>query len=86
MAKVHLGAQRELLLRHIGEQRLTRMTFFLRAPPVQEVWFFGGVERTDGAFVVMDIVGVGYRAALQGTKLVVSAGYSHQVEMVGKVV
>lgn len=53
------AALRELLLRHIGEQRLTRMTFFLRAPPVQEVWFFGGVERTDGAFVVMDIVGVG---------------------------
>jgi large subunit ribosomal protein L6 len=29
----------------------------------------------------LEIVGVGYRAALQGTKLVVSAGYSHQVEM-----
>ena len=27
-------------------------------------------------------IGVGYRAAVQGTKLVVSAGYSHQVEMV----
>ena len=52
------AALREPLLRHIGEQRLTRMTFFLRAPPVQEVWFFGGVERTDGAFVVLDIVAV----------------------------
>ena len=30
----------------------------------------------------LDIVGVGYRAAVQGKKLVVSAGYSHQVEMV----
>jgi large subunit ribosomal protein L6 len=30
----------------------------------------------------LEIVGVGYRAALQGTKLVVSAGYSHQVEMI----
>ncbi|MEB3327241.1 MAG: 50S ribosomal protein L6 [Synechococcus sp.] len=30
----------------------------------------------------LEIVGVGYRAALQGSKLVVSAGYSHQVEMV----
>jgi large subunit ribosomal protein L6 len=29
----------------------------------------------------LEIVGVGYRAALQGKKLVVSAGYSHQVEM-----
>jgi large subunit ribosomal protein L6 len=30
----------------------------------------------------LEIVGVGYRAAVQGTKLVVSAGYSHPVEMV----
>lgn len=30
----------------------------------------------------LEIIGVGYRAAVQGTKLVVSAGYSHQVEMV----
>jgi large subunit ribosomal protein L6 len=30
----------------------------------------------------LEIVGVGYRAALQGQKLVLSAGYSHQVEMV----
>jgi large subunit ribosomal protein L6 len=30
----------------------------------------------------LEIVGVGYRAALQGKKLVLSAGYSHQVEMV----
>ena len=29
----------------------------------------------------LEIVGVGYRAAVQGQKLVVSAGYSHQVEM-----
>jgi len=30
----------------------------------------------------LEIVGVGYRAAVQGKKLVVSAGYSHPVEMV----
>ncbi|MFM8967590.1 MAG: 50S ribosomal protein L6 [Vulcanococcus sp.] len=30
----------------------------------------------------LEIVGVGYRASVQGKKLVVSAGYSHQVEMV----
>ena len=30
----------------------------------------------------LEIVGVGYRAALQGKKLVLSAGYSHQVEMI----
>lgn len=29
----------------------------------------------------LDIIGVGYRAQLQGKKLVVSAGYSHNVEM-----
>ncbi len=29
----------------------------------------------------LEINGVGYRAALQGNKLVVSAGYSHNVEM-----
>jgi len=28
----------------------------------------------------LEIIGVGYRAALQGTKLVLSAGYSHPVE------
>jgi len=30
----------------------------------------------------LEIVGVGYRASVQGTKLVVLAGYSHPVEMV----
>jgi large subunit ribosomal protein L6 len=30
----------------------------------------------------LEIVGVGYRASVQGTKLVVSAGYSHPVEMI----
>ena len=30
----------------------------------------------------LEIVGVGYRAAVQGKKLGVSAGYSHQVEMI----
>ncbi|MEB3306645.1 MAG: 50S ribosomal protein L6 [Cyanobacteriota bacterium] len=29
----------------------------------------------------LEIIGVGYRAALKGRKLVLSAGYSHQVEM-----
>jgi large subunit ribosomal protein L6 len=30
----------------------------------------------------LEIVGVGYRAQVQGRKLVVSAGYSHPIEMV----
>jgi len=40
------------------------------------------VEGVSQGFVrKLEIVGVGYRASLQGTKLVVSAGYSHPVEM-----
>src|SRR5699024_1309684 len=33
----------------------------------------------------LEIVGVGYRAQLQGTKLVVGAGYSHPSEVVTEV-
>lgn len=35
---------------------------------------------SEGFEKVLEIVGVGYRAQLQGTKLVLSAGYSHPVE------
>ncbi len=37
---------------------------------------------TDGYTKVLEINGVGYRAAKQGNKLVLSLGYSHPVEMV----
>jgi large subunit ribosomal protein L6 len=41
------------------------------------------VEGVSQGFIrKLEIVGVGYRAAVQGKKLVVSAGYSHPVEMV----
>jgi len=36
---------------------------------------------SDGFKKTLEINGVGYRAALQGGKLVVSAGYSHTVDM-----
>ena len=36
---------------------------------------------TDGYQKVLEINGVGYRAAKQGSKLVLSLGYSHPVEM-----
>lgn len=49
----------ELVLRHAGEDNLTRMTFFLRAPPVNEVWFFGGFHVNGGQLETLDIVGVG---------------------------
>jgi large subunit ribosomal protein L6 len=40
------------------------------------------VEGVSQGFVrKLEIVGVGYRASVQGRKLVVSAGYSHPVEM-----
>lgn len=37
---------------------------------------------TEGFKKELDIVGVGYRAQLQGTKLVLQIGYSHPVEIV----
>jgi len=36
---------------------------------------------TNGYSKTLTMKGVGYRAALQGSKLVISAGYSHPVEM-----
>jgi len=38
------------------------------------------VGTSDGYTKELEIIGVGYRAAMQGKKLVVSAGYSHPVE------
>jgi hypothetical protein len=49
----------DLVLQHIGEENLERVTFFLRAPPVNEVWFFGGFERKGGELTGMNVVGVG---------------------------
>ena len=36
---------------------------------------------TKGFSKTLDLVGVGYRAVLQGKKLVLTVGYSHQVEI-----
>jgi len=36
---------------------------------------------SDGYTKELEIIGVGYRAAMQGKKLVLSAGYSHPVEL-----
>lgn len=47
-----------LLLRHAGEENLTRVTFFLRPPPVREVWFFGGFDRENGTLSDMELVGI----------------------------
>lgn len=71
-------ALRELVLRYAGEQNLVRMTFFLRAPPAQEVWFFGGFERRDGVMTVMDIVAVG-RGNQRVIRPILADGYQFDV-------
>lgn len=53
------AALRELLLAHAGEDNLVRVTFFLRAPPTNEVWFFGGFDRAGTKLTPIDVVGVG---------------------------
>lgn len=52
-------ALRELLLAYAGEDNLVRATFFLRAPPTNEVWFFGGFDRDGATLTPIDVVGVG---------------------------
>lgn len=59
VAGVYGAALRKLVLDHVGEQNLVRVTFFLRAPPTNEVWFFGGFERDSGKMTAMNVVGVG---------------------------
>lgn len=72
-------ALRELVLRYAGEQNFIRMTFFLRAPPTQEVWFFGGMERDEaGIMTVMNIVGVG-RGNQRVIRPLVEGGYQFDV-------
>ncbi len=59
MEGAYAQALHGLVLELCGEQNLTRMTFFLRAPPKQETWFFGGFERADGSLQTMSIEGIG---------------------------
>lgn len=49
----------ELVTTYAGEENLVRMTFFLRAPPIEEEWFFGGFSRNGATMTPLDIVGVG---------------------------
>lgn len=69
---------RALVLRYSGEQSLIRMTFFLRAPPRQEEWFFGGFDRVDGKLVQLDIVGVG-KVNQRVNRPVVPDGYAFEL-------
>jgi len=75
---------RKLVLSLAGEQNLTRMTFFLRAPPRQEEWFFGGVDREGGQTKVIDIVGVG-KANQRVDRPVTAEGYTYVLTPAPKV-
>jgi hypothetical protein len=75
-----------LILTHAGEENLTRMTFFLRAPPAVEVWFFGGFDFLDGNVETMNIVGVGQgnqRVILQPNASVTDPAYEYEVNPPG---
>ena len=41
----------------------------------------GGLQAEEGFQKTLELVGVGYRAQLQGKKLVMNLGYSHPVEV-----
>jgi len=77
-------ALREVVLRYCGEQNLSRMTFFLRAPPTNEVWFFGGFERANGNLTVMDIQGLG-QANQQILRTELASGYEYTVNPISSV-
>jgi hypothetical protein len=81
---VYGAALSEVVLRFAGEQNLVRMTFFLRAPPLQEVWFFGGFERIDGALEVMEIAGLG-KSNQQVLRPEVEEGYDYDVNPLSSV-
>jgi hypothetical protein len=78
-------ALNDLVLRHAGENNLTRMTFFLRSPSINEFWMLGGFNRGNGGMTPLDIVGVG-----KGNQRVdrldtaaTSTGYSYQFTPAG---
>jgi hypothetical protein len=71
-------ALRDMILARIGEENLTRLTFFLRAPPAVEVWFFGGFERSNGELEPIDIVGLGQENQ-QVIRREVADGYEYEV-------
>lgn len=53
------AALREVVLGLTGEERLRRVTFFLRAPSTVPNWFMGGFEVEVGEMTALDIEGVG---------------------------
>lgn len=70
------SALRDLILQYAGDQTFVRMTFFLRAPPKQEEWFFGGFDRVDGELKTLRIVGVGAQNQ-RVDRVATAAGYNY---------
>ena len=79
------AALKELVLAYAGEQDLVRMTFFLRAPPLAEEWFFGGFDRdaATGTMQQLDIVGVG-KANQRVNRALATEGFSYTFTPAGK--
>ncbi len=75
---------KDLVLRFAGEQTLTRMTFFLRAPPIREEWFFGGFDRAAGIMTQLNIVGIG-KTNQRVDRVETTEGYSYLFIPAGKV-
>ncbi len=67
----------KLILTRKNEEKLTRSLHGMYRTLIQNM--VNGV--TTGFKKDLDIVGVGYRAQMQGTKLVLQMGYSHPVEI-----
>jgi len=74
---------RDLVLRFAGDENLVRMTFFLRAPPRQEEWFFGGFDRVGGVLQRMNIVGVG-KGNQRVDRPATAAGFTYVFTPAGK--
>lgn len=72
-----LKADGKVVLERKNDEKLVKSLHGLSRTLIQNM--IAGV--TQGFKKELDIVGVGYRAQVQGTKLILQVGYSHQVEV-----
>ena len=70
--------ENEILVSNLGTTKESRAIHGLNRCMIANI--ITGV--TQGYLIKLKITGVGYRADLQGKKLTVSAGYSHQVDVI----
>ena len=66
----------EITVKRSNEQKQTKMIHGTTTALIQNML----VGVTDGYKIELEIQGVGYRANLQGNKLVLALGYSHPIE------